>query len=532
MRNDANDAAPQKISPPSGPVEVARRLFLMGGLLGALWTGLNYAPQLLSIRPMDFEQYKARKSKEVFGAEYAAMSLEAFIADRTKDRLVRVGDSARGIGEAAEWKAFFDGVEAACAGRGGQEWDRRFGSGHAENNLFFRPQEKALPHAARLSSDAAAELTGERDFAYVLLEAEGKARYLAVSRVRGADIHVAPWAVSRPHRAWAPWILAIGLLGYVLLPWPRHPANAVRYSLIRGAILPDAAGGMLASCFFALPILALSGGGGPDLGGGPLDFHTGAAYFTLVLWTLGLFGLALSAVAAWYASFQLLILPDSLRRNTLLGSREIAYADVAEARLVEHRLPWWLRIPMLLSGKPHMMGLAMDVQSGIGMSLKDGTTWRLWLRGLTGEEWLVPRLRDAGVKLAPELDAFAPKRKAPKTPPSAVGSRRMVAQGVYAGLALVLCAALGAWVNAPPAPHAPPQPAGPRPDPAVVLERGRILREMERVNKALALAIERTKKGTPEEKKGALEEAQGLMKEFEDLKVREEKLPNPKDPPK
>jgi hypothetical protein len=292
----------------------------------------------------------------------------------------------------------------------------------------------------------------------------------------------------------------------------------------------------VAGTFFALPILVLSGGGGPDIGGGPLDFHTGAAYFTLVFWAIGAIPLAIPVVALWYSTFQLLVLPDSLRRHTLLGCQEISFSDIEEARLIVYRLPWWLRAFMMLSGKPHMMGLAMDVQSGIGLSLRNGTTWRLWLRGLMGEEWFVPRLRAAGVKVSPELNEFEGKRAAPPRESAGAAaraaSRRLITQGVFVALILVLGAAFGTWLNAPPTPHKPPEPSGPLPDPAVMFERDQIIREMGDIINAHKAALERAQKGTPEERKAALKEAQELMEKFEGLQAREEALSKPKAQPK
>lgn len=515
-----NQNSPQDFPAPSGRIEAARRILLAVGFFGALWTGLNYTPELFSVGMQDFGHDKVRKAQQPFCELYGKMSLEEFIADRTKDRIIWV--------EGTQWKEFFDGVEAACAGRGGPEWDRRFGSSYCSEHLYFRPDEKPV-------NELAGKVTGEHGFSYLGLKEEGKTRYLTITHISDTDLHNAPWAVSRPMRQWSVGFLLVGLLGYIFLPWPKHPAGAVRYSLIRAGILPDIAGLLVAGVFFAMPILVLSGGGGPKIGGSPLDFQTGAGYFTLIFWAIGAIAASLLVVAASYCSYQVLVLPDGLRCAALSGLRQVPFSEIASVQPIEYRPPRWLMIVAALSRNASLMGLSMDYQSGIGVSLKDGGTWRFWFRGLFGGETLVSALHEAGVKIAPELSEMIPRGKRARRGAAGEGatspSRQWKLQVVFGALAVALCVALWQWLNVPAPAHRPPVPLPPAPDPNVLIEQDRILREMGANSNAQKAALERAKTGPPAERAAALKECQELQSKFEDLRKQFDDLSKPKSPP-
>ncbi|MEW6354714.1 MAG: hypothetical protein AB1696_00170 [Planctomycetota bacterium] len=517
MSNQTRMDSAEEAPVPSGAVEAARRVFLVGGVLGALWTGFIYTPVLYCVREQDFEKDKARKSSRPFGEYYAEKSLDAFIADETKDRLIRV--------EGEKWKKFFDSVETANAGGGGPEWDKRFGSSYAENNLYFRPDEKPLDELSN-------KLSEEDVFFYLLLQDSDRTRYLSVAYVHSTDLHIAPWAVSRPLRAWSPAFLLVGLLAYIFLPWPRHPASAIRYSLIRGGILPDIVGVGVAGVFFALPILVLSGGGGPRIGGAPLDFSTGAAYFTLVFWAMGLFAIAIIAVAASYCSYQVVVLSDGLRASSLSGVREVRFSDIERVELIEYRLPRWMLYVALLARNPSLAGLTMDVQSGISIRLKNGEMWRLWLRGLIGEERLLPALRAGGVTIAPELEELVGQDAGEASGEDASPSpRRWLIQAIFGALTVVFCVWLYSWLGEPPPVHRPPIETA-LPSAVILREQSRLMGEMDKVQKALASVVQRMQKARPEESDGLMREAEDLKKKFDELHEEFQALSKPKAAPK
>jgi len=247
---------------------------------------------------------------------------------------------------------------------------------------------------------------------------------------------------------------------------------------------------------------------------------------------MGLFGLAMVAVAASYCSYHALILPDRLRISSLFRVKEVRYSQIEKLELIEYKLPRWIFIVALLARNLSLVGLTMDVQYGIGIRLQDGGMWRLWLRVLIGEERLVPAMQAKGVTIAPELSELAiPKGREISREDASPWSRRRLAQGVFACLTLVLCTWLWIGFNATPTVHKPPVPKAAPTSPNVILEQSRLLRAMDEVQKTLKVVMERLQKASPKEGEGLMKEVTAAKKKFDNLHHQFQALSKPKESP-
>ena len=129
----------------------------------------------------------------------------------------------------------------------------------------------------------------------------------------------------------------------------------------------------------------------------------------MVFWFLALGGVAMLVTAAWYAGYQIHILPDRLRKVTLLGEEECLYAQIARVGPISWELPGWFRaltvLVMLLNPRAGVpTGTARGGRNnGIAIDGKDGRTVKIWLSAVDGGERIIEALRNAGVPLASSM---------------------------------------------------------------------------------------------------------------------------------
>ena len=370
--------------------EIMRRVVLLGCVLWAIWWALEPVPALLRVGPIDFTKEQQRDRRRTFGLDpKTALPMEQYIAEKTKDRLVRV--------EGQEWGAFYGKVLETSQGKStDSQWTRRLERGYSPKYIFFRPDEPPL-------STAVKGLDRDHTFTYLAVEGAGGTRYLGITYSTTGDlIRYAPTWMVYPMRQYSLWLVLIGLLTYLVLPWPQRPPEAVVCPRGRAIVLPDIMGLLFAGFFFALPLFIIAQNSPVP---GVLNFSYGWGYLTLVFWFLALGGVAMLVTAAWYAGYQIYILPDRLRKVTLLGEEECLYAQIARVGPISWELPGWFRtlaiLVMLLNPRAGVpTGTALGGRNnGIGIDCKDGRSVRIWMSALGGGERIIDALRNAGVPM-------------------------------------------------------------------------------------------------------------------------------------
>jgi len=376
--------------------EIMRRVVLLGCVLGAIWWALEPVPALLRVGPVDFAKEQQRDRRRTFGLDpNAGLPMDQYIAHKTKDRLIRV--------EGREWSVFHDQVVETSDGKSTDpQWTRRLERGHSPKYIFFRPDEAPLAATTGLDRD--------HTFTYLAINGEGGTRYLGITYSTTRDItRDAPiWQVY-PLRQYSLWLVLIGFLTYLVLPWPKRPPEAVVCSRGRAIVLPDIMGVLFTGFFFALPLFIIAQNSPVP---GILNFSYGWGYLTLVFWFLALGGVAMLVAAAWYAGYQIHILPDRLRKVTLLGEEECLYAQITRVGPISWELPRWFKtlafVVMLVNPRAGVPtgGLFREQNQGIGIDCNDGRTVKIWMSALGGGERIIEALRNAGVpmRLSPPED--------------------------------------------------------------------------------------------------------------------------------
>jgi len=375
-------------------MEIVRRVVLVVGLMGAVWCAVWPRAALIRVSAADFAGRQKRRPKFF---DDARLPLGEYIARQTEDRLVQVDGPA--------WEAALGAANAAHAGElVGAAWGPRLGTDYARRSLYFRPDEAPV-------SSVAAGLSNARPFTYVALPGGAPTRYLSVNwhSPREASGH-APTSLLYPRRRLALWVALAALALYIVLPWPRVPPGTVRYSRVRGGVLPDVVGLMLTGVFFAPPLLII-----PSVTSSPrlLDVEGGWIVLTLLFWLLAGFGLAIHAMAAWYTRYQIRVLADGLERVTLWGRDRVAFADIESVAAAPTEPPRWLvRAGFVMSlvnwralGPTLLVASRSD--SHLELRCRDGRRLRVGLTALLGVDGLLRALRDAGIALGPKLEPLA-----------------------------------------------------------------------------------------------------------------------------
>ncbi len=358
-------------------MEIARRIVLAIAIMLGIGAALLPVEALVAVRAADFEATQRRKPA---WDDASRLPLAEFIAAQTRDRLITVPDPA-------SWDALAWAATEVAAGRDpaapfADRVGRRFGT----DAIYVNPDAEPI-------RDVAATLDDERTFTYVAVPGlvRGGKRYLEATYLRPRDMGgLEPGRLARPNRRWAGWILLVGLAVYVVLPRPRRGPDILRYHRVRAVVLPDILGAVLTAGFFALPLFVIpSASTTGDL------FASGWVVLTAVGWGMACFGLALLAVAAWYAALSFALTADGVRRRTLRGAQEYRFADVVEVRRGAAKPPRRLLGILAILGifNPRLLAqgllLAGRTDEALDVAFRDGRRLRVGLTALEGGDRLV-----------------------------------------------------------------------------------------------------------------------------------------------
>lgn len=508
-------------------VEIIRRVALIAGVLAAAGMLAWPTQAVWRVGRVDFARLqKARVRSIAEAAKTVAREaglqerpqveagleepLDRFIARETRNRLHEVHGPA--------WAKFFEDVGATLSGRS------RVLAGHLEdashpNALYFALTQEPVASLRNAVSD-------EQPLAYVRLADADPHQFLAVTFQRSAAaMRDAPNFIAFPWRKGAVWVFLAALAVYCFLPRPRSVPGEFRYHQARAAILPDGLGISLTTLFFVLPILIIASNAVSYRPWGLLDFSKGWGVLTLTMWLMALGGIAIIALAAWYATFSLFLLNDRLRRITLLDRAEFLYSDIQSVEPVSWTPPRWLKGLMIIAGLinrrlmgPMILGTTSRM-TGIQIRCKQGRTVNVWLDHLPGASLILQTLQEKGVRIAPQLldrewDCAATPRTRPASSPSRLGP--VIGFLAVGGAAL----AIALWPRAERV-VVPPRPAI---SPEIHARQQLILLEMRKLQPQLKAASEAVGTADPATRAEAARRYENLMGRFQELHRQFEEL--------
>jgi hypothetical protein len=365
-------------------IEILRRVVLVAGVYGAIVCLVHARPVVVEA---EIEDFAARQARRPAWSGDREKPLEEFIRSRTEGFTVEGRDAA--------WASLRQGLVELGAGQAPEgRWVGRAGVGRAATSLFLRPDEEPVA-----SMDPS--LGEDRAFLYARVPAPEGVAWIGLTRRIGREADGAPRAFLRPLRPYWWGVLLATLLLYVFLPHRRRGAETLAYSRARACVGPDVTGLLLGGTFFTLALFVI-----PQIvGTGELFVPAAWPGYLLV----GLF-LVLAWVihgwAAWYDAFRLDVTPDGLRQQTLLSDRQIAFANVREARLEVRRPPKWLRRllwvatllnPRAAGGQAFLMSGRADAE--LVLEERSGRRTRLRLTALRGAERVKDALENARIEV-------------------------------------------------------------------------------------------------------------------------------------
>lgn len=391
-------------------MEVLRRVLLALGVFSGLWFLAALPHTLFRVEPVDWNAERLRRQDYALDAALTMSgevgadtmkgidlapetrgSLEQFIQSRTRDRLLKV--------QGESWAGFFNAAAATSLGRPPTpEWSHRQGRSFYNDSLYFRPDEGPLPTIVN-------SFDKERSFQYVAITASDRTEYLAVTRISGNDILTqAPFELAYPtrHLGWS--LLLVTLFAYALLPWPRVARDSIRYSRVRGSVLPDLIGAVVGGMFFILPVLVTNSNGYGEGIFGP----GGWAWLTGGCWFIGLLILAVWPIAAWFTVLRMEIRADGLQLTTLKERILIDPRDIEAVTIGRMDSPKLSRALIIISALVSWRALGMALiasrpEYAFKLRLRTGRTLGFAGTGLIGMPQMIGWLRQQGVPLDPQV---------------------------------------------------------------------------------------------------------------------------------
>ncbi|RJR31725.1 MAG: hypothetical protein C4576_31620 [Desulfobacteraceae bacterium] len=400
-----------------GPVEIARRLALLAGLVTAValcfWTRFEPYVMISPAHPEDIARLESRREPE---------------AQRTGALLDRRDGHGREEGSLTvrgpEWEELFVGVRETFAQNypipgwehriGKRDLDQARKDNERRSRMTATDLYKEQDRIRRVKERYGTDVTFRGSFRHLYFSAREKpldraidqwpvrSRYiLQLSDAQGprlsavhlpayeligfADVITLPEAFSYPHRHMAHWPALMGFALYIFLPWGRRAPGVLAYARWRIVLGDGATGLLMFGSFFSMPFAII---------GGTVETLTTYAGFAIVFWLIAALGLLGLYWSAWTAAFRLSVGSEALAVSALSKSRIIRYDSIKEVRPVRLRPPKWLIALMwaaaLLGRKPGAVGQALLLgageSNGVRLDLVDGSHAYIWYSDQMGAE--------------------------------------------------------------------------------------------------------------------------------------------------
>jgi len=377
--------------------EIWRRILPVSLVLAAVVTAFVVTREPLArVEVIDFAQ-EQQDLGSVYGLwtdeqkALKTMPLTDYIAS------VTAGKTTAALGTA--WDTFAKGLSLTQEGDPpDQTWRRRVGEW---GGVYVRQRDLPSPDLLDGMPDGEVRYALLSDGTWVQAVA---VRLDSSDFTLGAGLHGPPHALIYPLRSLFFPLLALAVLLYILLPWPRRSGDIIAYDRWR-VVLGDIAGLMLTVVFIGMPFLITSNAA-----------LAIAEYWglTLVFWLIGLLGLWAVQVGISAGGLQLMVLADRLVRMTAWRRKEYLFADMALVQPAMQLPPKWLVTTFwlaALSGRRGSGTALLGAQSdthGFRITMKDGRVVHLWLTDqmgavtMRGAEALPRTLAAAGVPMSTE----------------------------------------------------------------------------------------------------------------------------------
>jgi len=419
----------EHVTYPNPALEIARRLFLIGGIVVAAWLGW-----LTDLRPY---VSVSRPERPAVAADAAAPPTDALVVEpRTQEQkpMVTVSGPA--------WEAFFSRVnQSLTANAPVVGWEHRITSAdlaaarkenakRAAMTDKQRQDERESIQRVKENYGIDATFTGSFRRLYFqrdeppfdslraangqyILALDGKPdRQLEVSLspahelIPFFDVNPLPGSFSYPWRTWSPWACGIGLMLFLIVPYPRRPDNVIAYQRWR-ILLGDMASALLFATFFVLPL--------PIIGGSVQAVKN--MVLVIPFWLLASLGLCAFYWTAHAAVYCLVTRDGGFDIRTLGGQDAFEYADIEQVQAARLRPPKWLVVAsfaaVLVGGSRaarlgqtgRALMLASSAANGMRITRKSGRPRFVWMSDQMGGkamehlDALVAGFKTAGVAI-------------------------------------------------------------------------------------------------------------------------------------
>ena len=390
-------------------IEVLRRIILAAGVFTGLWLIGSSPAVLYRVHPIDWNAERERlqgrsdEAKRTMEKLVPGENLEGLdLAPQTRGSLQELIDKQT-TGYVTQvvspaWQGFFNGVAATASGNPPSPgWEARKGRFYADEELFFRPDERPIGELNPVFTD-------DTSFRYVEITGGQGKQYLGVTKVETGDaMNTAPYPLLYPGRHLGLALIAATILLYAFLPWPRVTRDSLRYSRSQSGVTPDFMAAIVGGMFFILPVLVTSAN---SFGAGP--FGEGWIYLTLGMWLLAAIFASVWVYTARYTALSADWSDGRLRFRNLAGESVVAPEEIDHvevARIDNPKLSKALIVISVLvswrAAGPAL--LASGPQYAVRFVLKDGRVFSFPYKTLFGTPQMVGRLRGAGVAIQPEV---------------------------------------------------------------------------------------------------------------------------------
>ncbi len=407
---------------PSPAVEVSRRLFLVVGIVAAAWLGW-----LTDLRPyVDVSRPEHPPTAVASGAgsgEYQPDALVAEPQEPEQKPMLTVSGPA--------WDEFFLRVDQSFSENlPVTGWEHRITSADLkqareenarrgamtehqrqdERESIQRVKEKygidatftGTFHRLYFQRDEPPFDTLRADNGTYVLALDGKPdRQLEVTLLAAHelipffDVNPLPRSFIYPLRKWSLWVFGIGLGLFLLLPYPRRPANVIAYQRWR-ILLGDVASTLLFGMFFVLPM--------PIIGGSVEALTTFA--LLIPFWSMACLGLCAFYWTAHAAVYCLVMRDSGFDIRTLRGREAFDYADIQEIQGALLRPPKWLIVLSFVAALLGKSGAARMGQTGRALMLAGSAVNGMRVTRQDGRSRFVWVSDQMGGKAMEHLDAF------------------------------------------------------------------------------------------------------------------------------